>query len=75
MGPRIGATIVGIEVMLMTRPIRFGPGGGRHHQLPDRHQQAAADALQHAEDRQRRRPRSRARRATDPAVNAISATM
>ena len=51
-GPRIGASIAGTATRLITRPIRFGPGGLGHHQLADRQDHAAADALQDAEQDQ-----------------------
>ena len=74
MGPRIGATIVGIEVTLMTRPIRFGPAAVAIISIPTgisrppptpcstRKSVSAATEVESPQ-------------ATDPAVNAISATM
>jgi hypothetical protein len=51
-GPRIGASIIGTATRLITRPIRLGPGLLGHDQLRQRHDHAAADALQHAEQDQ-----------------------
>ena len=48
-GPRIGASIAGIDDDAHHPPHAFGPGDLGHDHLPDGHDHAAADALQHAE--------------------------
>ena len=51
-GPSVGASIIGTATSAITRPIRCGPGGLGHDDLRERHDHAATDALQNAEEDQ-----------------------
>ena len=52
-GPKIGPSSVGTPITAMTRPSAVRPGGLGEHAHADRHDHAAAEALQDAEEDQR----------------------
>ena len=52
-GPKTGASSIGTPTMLITRPMRLGPGRLGQGDHPDRHDHAAGEALKHAEADQR----------------------